>query len=109
MSTNFIKVANFMQKLAYDAEHIIRRHKAGATHATDKASKKAGHDIVTDIDLMIEKHCIEKIKRAYPLGRIARHILHLGIPENSKSGKSRLCLLLFRLRIQGKMFRIIRL
>ena len=66
MSTNFIKVANFMQKLAYDAERIIRRHKAGATHATDKAGKKVGHDIVTDIDLMIEKHCIEKIKRAYP-------------------------------------------
>ncbi len=66
MSTNLIKIANFMQRLAYDAERIVRRHKVSAAHTMDKATKFAGHDIVTDLDLMIEKHCIEKIKRNYP-------------------------------------------
>lgn len=60
MSTNLIKIANFMQRLAYDAEKIVRKHKIF------KTMDKGRHDVVTEIDLMIERHCIERIKQAYP-------------------------------------------
>ena len=60
MSTDLKKIIKFMQRLAYDAEKIIRKHKSF------KTMDKGRHDVVTEIDLMIERHCIERIKRAYP-------------------------------------------
>ena len=60
MSTDLKKIIKFMQRLAYDAEKIIRKHKSF------KTMDKGRHDVVTEIDLMIERHCIERIKRVYP-------------------------------------------
>lgn len=54
------EIVNFMLELATDAKHIVD------THQTYKKMDKGVLDVVTDVDVLIEKHCINKIKQKYP-------------------------------------------
>ncbi len=57
---NYANVVKFMAKLARDAEKIINKNKVY------KIMDKGARDVVTDLDLMIERHCIDEINKHYP-------------------------------------------
>ena len=63
--TDYLKYARFMERLARDAEKIYLKHKKSF-----KIIDKGVCDVVTDVDLIIERHCIDEIQKAYPSASI---------------------------------------
>ena len=51
---NLADIENLFKQLAFDARNLIKKHNKY------KTLDKGTNDIVTSLDLLIEKHCIKK-------------------------------------------------
>ena len=52
---NSVDIENLFKQLAFDARNLIKKHNKY------KTLDKGTNDIVTSLDLLIEKHCIKEI------------------------------------------------
>ncbi len=57
---NSVDIENLFKQLAFDARNLIKKHNKY------KTLDKGTNDIVTSLDLLIEKHCIKEIKKKFP-------------------------------------------
>lgn len=57
---NLDDIVSLMKKLAFDAELIVKENE------NYRVSNKGKFDIVTDVDMLIEQHCIDVLKQEYP-------------------------------------------